>query len=206
MEQQNDRGYSNALGNAKRAVCQRIDLLLARNHLLSNSPRSYIKRIEILNDIGICIPDIVWELVIESRNSMEHEYVIPTHQKASYALGIADLVMKSTNEEINHPTGILLGPYFQCQMRSSGDNHRFTIKEIPKSPSLFFDVFSQSPSVMILDWQDQEARCITQEDICNCDAIALTKIVRDARVHGYSSYGLPEWESIRKILRINEHP
>jgi hypothetical protein len=73
-------GLSNAVTYAKRAAACRIDLLLRYNHLLPFARSAFPAKVSALRQVGIGIPDVVHELVIDPRNALEHNYDIPSQQ------------------------------------------------------------------------------------------------------------------------------
>src|ERR1700722_13259932 len=70
----NANGFDTALTYAKRAACRRIDGFLAYNHLSKFDRKSYPEKCDILRKVGINIPSIVHDLVIDPRNESEHRY------------------------------------------------------------------------------------------------------------------------------------
>lgn len=73
-----DYGLSNAIGYAKKSVACRIDEILRSYHLKALSRAKYPSKMEALNELGVSIPQIVGELVIDPRNELEHQYQMPT--------------------------------------------------------------------------------------------------------------------------------
>src|SRR5690349_21903094 len=67
-------GLSDAITYAKRAVASRIDALALFNHLRPILRSSYPRRMEALQEIGIDVPEVVHDLVIDPRNDLEHDY------------------------------------------------------------------------------------------------------------------------------------
>src|SRR5206468_2529924 len=68
-------------------------------HVFASRNQSYPVRIEALTQIGIRIPSIVRDLVIEPRNILEHTYELPSKRQAQHALDVADLMLRATDSE-----------------------------------------------------------------------------------------------------------
>lgn len=78
MGEGNSYGLSNAICYAKRAVACRIDVLIHYNHLAPFFRANYPDKIEVLRQLSIKVPNVVYDLVIASHASA------PKYQTGSY--------------------------------------------------------------------------------------------------------------------------
>jgi hypothetical protein len=86
---QTEFSSDSALNYAKRAACREIDGFMVRNHLSHLIRAKYPEKIEMLCDVGISIPEVVHELVIEPRNEVEHKY-------RAWPFGLASRTVKTS--------------------------------------------------------------------------------------------------------------
>ena len=82
----NQMGYDLAVCYAKRAVCRLIDSLIHHNHLRKWMRSNYPPKIAMLKQVGIEVKSVVRELIIDSRNDIEHSYSTPTESQARHAV------------------------------------------------------------------------------------------------------------------------
>lgn len=94
------RGMANALGNAKRAIANRVDTLLFAYGLAVRAKReqwNFPKKLEKLRLRGVTAPPVLQDMVTTPRNLMEHEYAIPAEpQEVQNTIGVAELYLGST--------------------------------------------------------------------------------------------------------------
>src|SRR5690242_1881569 len=57
-------GLNACISNAKLAVCSKLDNLLILNHLRKLLSQPYPRKIEVLEEIGVSIPSVVFDLII----------------------------------------------------------------------------------------------------------------------------------------------
>ncbi len=93
FKEKNTRNLVNALSNIKRAINCQIDQILFIFGF-SKKRWNFPEKIEFIKDIGITSPEII-EKINHKRNLIEHEYVIPSDEDVSYAIGIAELFIES---------------------------------------------------------------------------------------------------------------
>jgi len=92
----NDKDIINALSNAKRAIENRMDILLyAFGYPNLEEQWGFPKKVEMLNDLGIIAPRILRK-INTLRNLLEHQYKLPTKGEAEDAIDVAVLFLKST--------------------------------------------------------------------------------------------------------------
>jgi hypothetical protein len=108
LQRGGDDGWDTASSLAKRAVCRRIDGILANNHLGCFHGNNYKKKAEYLAELKI--PGLlVRNLVIDPRNDIEHAYELATEDQARNACEVAELFLRSTTAEADLPATVTLG-------------------------------------------------------------------------------------------------
>src|SRR6266568_4120695 len=90
-------GLANTITYSKRAACCRIDRLIHNYHLQRLHRASFPEKIQTLERIGINIPSVIQELIIDPRNELEHDYVPADAGTARHALDIATLFLTATD-------------------------------------------------------------------------------------------------------------
>jgi len=99
-----DRGYVNALSNAKRAVENRVDTLLYAYGLRGHSKTerwNYPTKAENLRLTGVFVPDALRHMITTARNELEHDYKIPrAGQDVANMVDVAELFLRNTDGEI----------------------------------------------------------------------------------------------------------
>jgi len=105
-------GLSNAIGYAKQTVACRIDGILRSYRVRALERANYPAKIDVLNELGVSIPQIIKELVIDPRNEVEHKYHMPTRQAARQAIEIAELFSVLLKRNPRAPRSLqLIGTY-----------------------------------------------------------------------------------------------
>jgi hypothetical protein len=173
-------GFSNAVSYAKRAVCCRIDLLIRYNHLVPYSRKEYPQKILALKDIGIDIPNLVYELVIGSRNKMEHDYRSPDKTEARHAVEIADLCVRALEAEHERLSIVAVNWNAMTASLFGNDQAKYHFHEFNHRPMLFIDVFEdpQHPAAKIIDPDNREVRMAELRSFADKQAIELALILR----------------------------
>ena len=101
MTNDTPRSRANGLTNAKRAIANRVDALLYCHGLRGFAKRGrwgIPEKIASLRRVGINTPDLVHRLVNRPRNSLEHEYVIPSEaESVMNTIEIAELYLAATD-------------------------------------------------------------------------------------------------------------
>jgi hypothetical protein len=100
-----ERGLVNALGNAKRAVVNRVDVLLYAYGLRAHARKknwSYPDKAEALRQVGVFVPDALRNLITSPRNELEHDYALPHDERAvAIIFEVAELFLRSTDPLVN---------------------------------------------------------------------------------------------------------
>lgn len=92
----------NALSNAKRAIENRMDLLLyAFGYPILEERWFFPKKLDMLKDLGIIAPRILGK-INTIRNLLEHEYKIPNKAGVEDAIDVAILFLESTKNFIHN--------------------------------------------------------------------------------------------------------
>lgn len=90
------RTLINALGHTKRAIHMQADIILTalqRKHLLDTS---FPKKIEAFSQCGIVAPNVLRRLN-RLRNTVEHEYSVPSRSEVEDAADIGQLFVEATD-------------------------------------------------------------------------------------------------------------
>src|SRR5690348_2964037 len=70
-----EHGLADAITYAKRAACCRIDRLIHNYHLQRLHRANFPIKIQTLESVGIAVPSVIQELIINPRNELEHDYI-----------------------------------------------------------------------------------------------------------------------------------
>jgi hypothetical protein len=171
-------GRSNAITYAKRAVASRIDALVLFNHLRPFLRSLYRRKIEALNRVGIDVPDVVHELVIDPRNDLEHEYSWPEASTARHAVGVADLFLRATQAEYERTSIVALQWSVNGSQLISPAGEVVTFRGFGPRTMLFVDVFEDVPTAKIIDPAASEIRAVPLADFDGEQALTLAGLLR----------------------------
>lgn len=94
IQKNNESGFLDSITNSKRAIIRRYDEILS--DCLSLQPTSKPKFKILTNELGIYIPGLIKDFVIDPRNIFEYEYGIPDNKTAQRAYEVARLFIDST--------------------------------------------------------------------------------------------------------------
>lgn len=178
-------GLSNAISYAKRSAACRIDVLVRYNHLTRLIRVNYPRKIDGLRQVGLDIPDVVQELVIDPRNELEHEYQVPNDGKARHAVGVSELFLRAT--ELEYQRGSIVAVGWNA-LDSSGFAHGrefVQFREFSDRPMLFIDVFDNTAAAKIVDPVHREVRWAELQSFNEDQAIRLAQLLRSN--YSYSS-------------------
>jgi hypothetical protein len=172
-------GLSNALYYAKRAACCRIDLLLQYNHLAPFFRTNYPAKIDALKQVGVLIPGIVHELVIDPRNESEHNYRNPDMEMARHAVDVAELFIRATEVERSRSSIVAVNWNAMASHALTAEREYVNFREFNHKPMLFIDVFAAPATAKIVDPDNGEVRCAELESFTRSQAIELAGLLRD---------------------------
>ena len=97
-----DKDIINSLGNVKRAIENRVDLLhYAFGFRNSRENGDFPTKLERLNELGIVAPRILRK-INKIRNLLEHQYRLPDKEEVEDAIDIGILFVEYTNQFIYH--------------------------------------------------------------------------------------------------------
>jgi hypothetical protein len=106
MKENTPRARANALTNARRAIGNRVDVLLYWAGLFRTARRerwNFPVRISKLQEIGFSTPSVLNRLAQRPRNLLDHEYVIPSEANdVDDIIGIAELYLGNTERYLSH--------------------------------------------------------------------------------------------------------
>jgi hypothetical protein len=180
-----DYGLSSCISNSKLAVCSTLDNLLVANHLGNILKKNYPYKIDVLDEIGISIPSVVHDLIIEPRNGLEHKYMQPDKKLAKDALGVAKLALPGISDDfgstiaLNWTAIASFGPlakeYNEFPGWSNSEISQSEVKTV-----LFVDVFDKTPKALLIDEDIQEIRFVNLHDFTIAEAITFAQVLRSA--------------------------
>jgi len=174
---------SNALCYAKRAACCRLDMLLRYNHLTPFVRANYPKKIEALERVGISIPGVVHELVIDPRNEMEHNYQNPDNAVARHTVDIAELFVHATEAEHKRASIVAVNwNIMGSHLLTDGRDH-VKFREFNHKPMLFIDVFVDPATAKVVDPGSNEIRFAKLKSFSEEKAIELARLLRGNYSH-----------------------
>ena len=173
-----DYGFSNAIGYAKKSVACRIDGILRAYHLVALSRKSYPHKIDALNELGLKIPQVVSELVIEPRNELEHQYQKPSQQAARRAIEIADLFLQATDAESERASVVAVSWNIIGGYTSRNGNYEVNFRNFSDHSMLFIDVFETPFTAKVVNPVRDEILSAPLTSFSPSEAIQLAKIIR----------------------------
>lgn len=101
LNDESERGRTNALSNAKRAIECRADeilKLLNLKHIASKQRWGLPYKLQVLKVFGITAPEVLTGYITSRRNILEHEYVKPkTTQEIQYIADITELFLSASD-------------------------------------------------------------------------------------------------------------
>jgi hypothetical protein len=182
-------GLSNALMYAKRAVAGRIDALVLYNHLAPFARVDYHRKVRALQQIGVSVPGIVHDQVIEPRNEAEHEYQVTDRRTAQHASEIAELFVAATNAEYERSSIVAVDWNVMGSQAIGPFGERVAFREFGNSPMLFVDVFDVVHTAKIVDPSAGEIRYARLDDFTDEEAIDFARLLRE----NYSQLSFSGW-------------
>ena len=179
LDRMETQGFTECIANAKRAVCRRLDALLLSNHLVPFYRTNYPRKIEALGGIGIEVPQIVNDLVIAPRNTIEHEYLVPSEQDARRARDIAQLVIDATANEASRAAIVALGwNVLGSELISCKHGHYVSFRGFGSGIMLFVDVFEQPHAAKLVEASSRTIRASKLSAFKGHEALELASLLR----------------------------
>ena len=175
-----DYGLANTITYAKRAACCRIDRLIHNYHLQRLHRGSFPEKIQALERIGIGIPSVIQELIINPRNELEHDYVPAEPATARRALDIATLFLTATDSVDSEESIIALNMNVQYAhpFNLKTGEERVTFNGWSKGVMLFMDIFAEPQTAKIVDGEHGELRYVELAKLTRQEAIELAGVLR----------------------------
>jgi len=177
-----DYGLANTITYAKRAACCRIDRLIHNYHLQRLHRASFPEKIEVLERIGIGVPSVIQELIINPRNELEHDYVPVDAATARRALDIATLFLTAIDSVDSQQSIIALNMNMLYTHASNRGEGRVTFNGWSKGAMLFMDIFDEPQTAKIVDGEHGELRYLELAKFTRQEAVELARIL-----HGHYS-------------------
>jgi hypothetical protein len=175
-----EHGLTNAITYAKRAACCRIDRLVNNSHLRCLHRARFPVKIQALTDIGMVIPSVIQELIINPRNELEHDYIRADADTARRALDIATLFLSATDSFDSREAIIALNMNMLYSDRGSGGEEHVTFDGWSGSggPMLFVDIFAKPHTAKIVDGNNREVRYVQLAKFTRQEAAQLATILQ----------------------------
>jgi hypothetical protein len=172
-------GLANAITYAKRAACCRIDRLIHNYHLQRLHRGSFPEKIQALERIGIGIPSVIQELIIDPRNELEHDYVPADAVTARRALDIATLFLSATDSVESQESIIALNMnmLYTHPFNLKTGEERVTFNGWSKGAMLFMDIFAEPQTAKIVDGEHGELRYVELAKFTRQEAIELASVL-----------------------------
>ena len=125
------RNRVNALSNAKRALHLQLELLanaIGINSLPRKKRSGFPNLIEFVSKCGLVTPTII-KKVNTVRNTMEHDYYIPTEDEVLDLIGVTELFLAATSHLMNRfPNELHFGLKYGGTRRRPGSPWSFLIE------------------------------------------------------------------------------
>jgi hypothetical protein len=185
----NQMGYDMAVCYAKRAVCQLIDALMHYNHLRKWVRSNYPPKIDMLKEVGIEVKSVVRDLIIDSRNDIEHNYSVPSESQARHAVDLAEMAISPLVEQARVWATVTLGlnyagnhqaPDPAAESGYSSWNYNWEADV----PFLLVDYADPIPRVMLIFRKDEEVRFAPLDNFEVDQAIELARQLREQHTSG----------------------
>ena len=133
--------------------------------------------------VGLPIPGVIHQLIIDPRNESEHTYKPCTLRDAKSAVEISDLFLKATTDERARCATIAIGwsiGFVQHRCSIPGKEYeriKFSLSS-RHSPMLLIDVCADDRNVMILYPHDEEVSTCPLRDFKREQVIRLAQLLR----------------------------
>jgi hypothetical protein len=142
-------------------LSDRIDRLIRNYHLQRLRRAAFPKKIEGLAAIGISIPSVIHELIIDPRNELEHEYLIPDPDVARRATDVASLFIAATDEADLQESIVAINSNYLYAGGLYKGQRIVKFEGWSDGVMVFIDIFNDPHTAKIVDGQKMEV-CFTQ--------------------------------------------
>ena len=196
LQRGGEDGWDTASSLAKRAVCRRMDGILAHNHLSCFLGRNNEKKAELLAELRVPALTLLRDLVIDPRNDIEHAYEPATQKQSRHACEAADLFLTSTDVEAEKPVVIALGWTASIGMpdrERDGKKESYLKVELTKgnAPTLLITGYPADPKVDILLPQEETIRTCGLKAFNGKQALELNSRLREClRAESFTQWNL----------------
>jgi hypothetical protein len=171
-----ERKLNSCISNAKLAICSKLDNLLTLNHLGKLLSKNYPNKIEVLEQIGVSIPPVVFDLIIDPRNDLEHRYKAPSEKTAKDALGVAALALQGISDE---SCGIVALNWTKYGLETARFAEPTTFPGWSDEIVLFVDVFDCTrQQIMLIDEIKGEIQLANLDTFNKNEAIEFAQLLR----------------------------
>jgi len=197
-----DYGLANTITYAKRAVCCRIDRLIRNYHLWRLHRTPFPAKIAALEDVGLGIPSVIQELIINPRNELEHDYIPADPDTARRSLDIARLFLTATDTTDAQEAIIVLSMNMLCSHGTKDGEQRVTFDGWSGGPMLFMDIFGEPQAAKIVDSEKGEVLYTKLADFTQRQAVQLAGILHSHYLndnHGSSGTGRFFYTEIKRL-------
>ncbi len=190
LARDNSFGWDAAVVYAKRAACRQIDAFMVSQHMGGFLQRKkYPAKVKILNELGIDIPDVVHDLIIDPRNNIEHAYELASKKQAKHAVQLCKLFLTSASvaEESQYGMIVSLGMTLNTSFHGSEipgkerQEHEFEIPDHHLEQSVLVDYFLPEPRIFVLRPQHGEVLHCPMSDFTIENLQALAGALRQER-------------------------
>jgi hypothetical protein len=200
-QQNTESGYDVALTYAKRAVCRRIDGILYYNHLgYKYESKSYGDKCDILREVGINIPGIINDVIIDPRNDSEHRYQPIPESTARHAVELATLFLGATESEAARKAVVVvhwnLGSNFYDGARLSQPK----ITTFRNGPMFVVDIFDEPQRIKMVRPDEAKVEYADLAGMKKEELIEMAQLLRQ----GWANLGnFGSWDpaSYRRMFR-----
>lgn len=172
-----DHGLANTITYAKRAACCRIDRLIHNYHLRRLHRAPFPAKIEALEGVGLDIPSVIQELIINPRNELEHDYIPADRNTARRALDIAKLFLAATDAIDAQESIIALNMNMLYSHGTKDGERRVTFDGWSGGPMLFMDIFGEPQTAKIVDGANGEVTYTGLANFSKTQAVQLAGIL-----------------------------
>ncbi len=184
-----EHGLADAITYAKRAACCRIDHLIHNYHLGRLHRLSFPSKITALEGVGLEIPSIIQELIIDPRNELEHDYVPANRDTARRACEIAQMFV-TTTDEVDHRDSVIAVNMNLSYSHSLGrGGEHVTFNGWHDGAMIFMDIFAERPAAKIVDGVRGEVVFTELSNFARKEAIQLGRILHTASSHSSRGTG-----------------